>query len=211
MELTIDIVREWLVENKETAEVKAFLTEITPGAQIDADTVTPFLDTPEGKQLVQPMIDRAVTGGLKTYKEGHYTSDVKAEVAKEILRLNPSETPEAKQIRELRDEVDSEKKSRQTDNLRRQIVEEAAKETIPSWWVDDFSGSTIEEAKVFLGKVKAHDASNAEKVRNELLSAGFKPGASGAGGADKVDLSKLSQAELVAMEIDGTLDGALAG
>jgi len=208
-ELTIEQVREWLAENKDTDPVKAFFAEIVPKVEITADKVSPFLETPEGQTLIQPIADKRVSDALKTYKEGHYDDDLKAEVAKRILEMNPQETPEQKEIRELRDEVGKEKTARERDSLRRQIVEEAAKENVPSWWVDDFSGNTIDEAKVFLGKVKAHDEAVSEKIRNELLSTGFKPGGGGEENKEKINLSSLTTQEAVELEMKGELDAAL--
>jgi hypothetical protein len=210
MELTIEQVREWLAENKDTEPVKAFFAEIVPKVEITADAVSPFLETPAGQQLIQPIADKRVSDALKTYKEGHYADELKADVAKKILELNPTETPAAKEIREIREELETEKKARKGDSLRRQIVEEAAKENVPSWWVDDFSGNTIDEAKVFLGKVKAHDEAVAERVRNELLTQGFKPGGGGEENKEKIKLSSLSLEETVDLEMKGELDSVLA-
>lgn len=210
MELTIEQVREWLAENKDTDPVKAFFAEIVPKVEITADTVTPFLETPEGQQLLQPIADKRVSDALKTYKEGHYDADLKAEVAKKILEMNPQETDSDKRIRELEEKDRKREDEWKQDKLRRQIVEEAAKENIPSWWVDDFSGNTIDEAKVFLGKVKAHDDSVSERVRNELLTKGFKPGAGGEENKEKVNASSLTLQEAIDLEMKDELDSALA-
>ena len=209
--MTIEEIKAWLGANKEEKDVIAFVAEITPEAKITAEAVQPFLETPEGKELLQPITDRAVSGAIKTYKEGHFDSEVKAEVAKEVLRLNPAETPESKEIRELREKFDKSEEGRKKDKLQRMIVERAAEQKVDSWWVDDFSGNTIEEAEVFLGKIKTHDAAIEERTRNELLAAGFKPGGSGTGDKNKVDLSKLSQADAIKMEEAGELDAAMVG
>lgn len=209
--LTVDTVRNWLSANKGNEDVSSFLGEIAPETELTAEVVSPFLETETGKSLVQPLIDKAVTTGIKTYEQGHFNEKVKAEVAKKLLELNPEETPEAKQIRELREEIMNEKKLREKDTLRRSIVEETAKQGVDSWWVDEFAGNTIEEAKVFIAKIKAHDAKLVEKTRNELLAAGFKPGSgSGNGQGKKVDLKSLSIAEAIRMEQEGELDEALA-
>jgi hypothetical protein len=206
--MTVEEIRAWLSENKEKAEVVAFITEITPKTQIGAETVAPYLETDDGRKLIQPLIDSAVSKGVKSFKEGHYEKDLKAAVAAEILKINPQETPEQKQIRELRETVEKSEGARARDNLRRQIVEEAAKLGVPAWWVDDFSGNTIEEAKVFMGKVKNFVSDIETKKANELLVGGAKPG-SGNGQGTKTDASKLTLEEAIALEEGGKLNEAL--
>lgn len=178
--MTVSEIRAWLAENKDKDEVKAFLTELNPEKPMTAEVVGPYLETDDGRKLLQPLIDSAVSKGVKSFKEGHYEKDLKAAVAAEILKLNPQETPEQKQIRELRETVEKSESARQRDALRRAIVEEAAKQNVPAWWVDEFSGNTIEEAKVFMGKVKNFVAEVESKKANEILASGAKPG-SGSG------------------------------
>lgn len=194
--MTIEEIRAWLAENKEKAEVVTFLAELNPAKALTADMVAPFLDTEDGKKLLQPLVDQAVTKGIKSFKENHYEKDIKSAVAAEILKISPPETPEQKQIRELRETVEKSESARARDNLKRQIVEEAAKMNVPAWWVDEFSGNTIEEAKVFMGKVKAYVAEVENKKANELLVNGAKPGSgNGAGGEQKPDISKMTSKE----------------
>lgn len=215
MELTIEMVREWLAGNKETDEVKAFLKEIgAPDApELTAETVGEWLKGDEGQALLQPIVDRRVTEAVKTHDtkvQATNATEIKRRVAEEMLRLNPQETPEQKQIRELREEVATEKKSRERDTLKRAIVEEAARQQIPSWWVDEYSGNSLEEAKVFLSRVKTHSEEIATRAKNELLASGYKPGSgNGQQTKPKVDASKLSLAEAIKLEEEGTLNDAV--
>jgi hypothetical protein len=158
------------------------------------------------------MMDKRVTEGIKTYRENNFEKEVKEQVAKEILRLNPQETPEQKQIRELRDDVEKERKARERDNLRRQIVEEAAKRNLTTFWVDDFPGSSLDEAKVFMGKIESSYKDLETRVKNELISSqSYKPGSvrERDDKKNKLDVSKLSQQDLIALEMEGKLDEAL--
>jgi len=94
--MTIQEIRDFLTENKETDEVKGFLAELIPEQKITSDIVKPFLETQDGKLLVQPLIDKRITDAIKTFKEGHFDKEVKAQVAAEILKINPQITPEQK-------------------------------------------------------------------------------------------------------------------
>lgn len=202
-------IRAWLKENEGEKDVIAFMEEFkTP---ITAETVQPYLETTDGTKLLQPLMDKRVSEALKTYKENHYEKDVKSAVASEMLRINPQETPEQKRLREVEEELKKEKENRLRDNLRRQIVEESARENVPSWWVDVFNGNSIEEAKVFIGKVKKHNADLADKVKNELIATGFKPGTGDSkNGNTSADLSKLSREDMIQLEMEGKLDSIIS-
>jgi len=215
-DLTIEVVREWLATNKATEPVKAFLKELgATEPKLTAETVGPWLETEDGKRLIAPLMDKRVTEAVKTHDakiKDASEAEVKRRVAEELLRTNPQESPEQKQIRELREEMVKEKQLRERDSLRRAIVEEAARESVPSWWVDNFSGGTIEEAKVHIARVKREREEIATKAKNELLAGGFKPGSgNGQPPKSKVDVSKLTPQEALKLEIEGKLDAAIAG
>jgi hypothetical protein len=209
MELTLELVREWLAANKAQDTVKAFLKELGAGPALGADTVGPWLETEDGKKLVQPYVDKRVTDAIKTHdtKTKETTeAEVKRRVAEELLKANPQETPQDKQIRELREQMDADRKESARDKLKRAIVEEAAAQGVPSWWVDEYSGNTIEEAKLFVAKVKKHNEELTTKAKNEVLTTGFKPGSGNGTDKTKKDVSKLSLAEAIAMEEAGELN-----
>ncbi len=212
-ELTMVEVREWLTENKENDEVKGFLREISPTQEIElnAETVKPWLDTVEGKALIQPTIDQRINSAVKSFREGNYEQDLKARVASELVKLNPTETPEQKQIRELREAFEGEKSARQKDKLKREIVEEASRMTVDAFFIDDYLPGSVDEGKLYLQKIKARDEARDTKIRNEILATeGFKPG-SGKGTAPRADISKMTKAQILEAEIAGTLDDMLSG
>ena len=210
--LTMVEVREWLTENKENDEVTGFLREISPTQEIglNAETVKPWLDTVEGKALIQPTIDQRINSAVKSFREGNYEQDLKARVAARLVELNPTETPEQKQIREIREELEGEKTARQKDKLKREIVEEAQKMTLDAFFIDDYLPGSVDEGKLYLQKIKARDEALINKTRNELLATeGFKPG-SGKGPAESVDLANMTPAQLIAAEEKGELDAMIS-
>ena len=213
MELTIEMVREWLAANKAQDTVKAFLKELGVGPALTADVVAPWLETDDGRKLVQPMIDKRVTEGVKTHDEKTKESvaaEVKRKLAEEMLKANPQETAEQKQLREIRSQMETIQKGAAKDKLISAVMAEAARVGIPTWWVDEYAGGTIEEAKVFIGKVKAQQDEIANKAKNELLASGHKPGSGNGQVKPKVDASKLSIEEAIKLELEGKLNDAIA-
>jgi hypothetical protein len=187
--MNIEEIKEFLKANGSDEKVKAFLSEFAP----NAEKVKAFLDTDEGKRLIQPMLDKRVTDAIKTYKEGHFDDEVKASVAAEILKRNPKETEEQKRLREVEQKLEQAEAKAKRAELHKQGMELLTKEGIPSWWIEQFTGGTIEEFTVFADRVKESYAEREAKVKNELLAGSFKPGAgnNAAGTKSMVDISKM--------------------
>lgn len=213
--LTSDLVVKWL-ENKESEEVQKFLKQHA-SPEITQEQFTAFLETEKGAEMVSPLIDKRVTEAVKKrdkYHEENREKEIKSRVAAEILKLNPQEEPWQKEIRELKAENEKERKARAQDQLKREIVEEAAKMGVDPFFIDDYLPNTIDEAKLYLKRIKDFSNTIVEKTTNELLAKGYKPG-SGNGEGDQrrkslQDLSKLSQEEMIHLEMEGSLDSSLS-
>jgi len=198
--MTFDEVRTWLADNAKDAQVVRFLSELAPAGGTDADAVARYLETPDGQKTMQPHLDRITTKAIQTYRDNHYQADLKAAVAAEMLRINPAETPEQKQIRDLKDAVEKAERERHSDKLRRQMVEEASKIGIDAFFIDDYLPASIEEGKLYLSKIKAYVEGREAKKANELMTAkGFKPSPSA--GGDKIDPARMTPQERTAYYI----------
>jgi tRNA A37 threonylcarbamoyladenosine dehydratase len=213
MELTLNDVREWLAKNKDAADVKAFLGEIAPTHQLSADEVKEFLDTQDGKSLLQPMMDSRVTEAIGTYKKGHFDAEVKKQVAarvsEEMAKLNPQETPEQAQIRELKKAFEDERAARERDNLKRQIVETGAQMGVEPFFLEDYLPASFEQGKLYLQKIAEFVKQRESKAKNELLATGFKPGSGADTNKNRVDLSKLTLEQAMQLEMEGKLNDQL--
>lgn len=207
--MTVAEIKAYLKENAASEEVKTFLAEFDK--PLTAEAVGKWLEGDDGKRLLQPLMDKRVTEALKTYREGHYDAEVKKAVAEELQRLNPKETPEQKQIRELVEKDRQRDAAFAKERLDRQVLEVLASEGLAPWYVDVLPGNTIEEKKTAIAKIKGDRSDLEKKVRNEILSGGFKPGSGngGAGGGVKPDVSKLTLDQALELEAKGELNSLL--
>jgi hypothetical protein len=200
----------WLNEKKDEELVKKFLTDIGVGKAITAEQVSAFLETSEGKVLIQPYGDQRVTEAVKTRDkewEKKFEPEVKKRLAAEVLKLNPEESPVEKRMRELEAEIEKGKAEAAASNLKRQIVEEAAKLQIEPFFLEEFMPASLEQGKLFLQKIKDHEKKLTEKTANELMaSKSIKPGAGKEDNKNKVDITKLSLEDAIKLEEDGKLD-----
>ncbi len=108
--MTLDEVKQFFADNKDDEQVKQFLSSLSV---ISPDKVKEYLATDEGKRLLQPVIDSAVTKGIETYKE----KTLPGLVDSKVKELYPAETPEQKRIREQDDRI----KKLESDNTKKEL------------------------------------------------------------------------------------------
>jgi len=205
--MTVAEIKAYLTENADQAEVKAFVAEFDK--PVTAEIAGKWLETDEGKKFDQPRMDKRVTEAIKTYREGHYDAEVKKAVADEILRLNPKETEDQKRIRILEQERAEDKARLSKQQLDGQVKDVLIAEGLAPWYVDLLPGSTMEEKKTAIAKIKAETSERETKIRNELLGSGFKPGSGNGGAGTKPDASKLTLEQAMALEEKGELNALL--
>lgn len=149
MELTIEQVKAFFEEFKDRADVVEYLSTLVTEKPLSLETVNAYLGTGEGKNLLQPILDRYATQAIKTHDEKQkpvIEATVKAKVNEELQRLNPSETPEQRMIRELKDNQDSMMKQMEKERLDYAITQEYAKRNIPLEFAKDIPWPSIEHA-----------------------------------------------------------------
>ncbi|MGE0912339.1 DUF4355 domain-containing protein [Bacillus atrophaeus] len=149
---TLEDVKKFLEENKENEEVKSYLNELSA---VSADKVNGFLDTDEGKRLIQPRLDSYFTKGLETWKSNHLDGLVDSKVKE----LYPEETEEQKRIRKLEKELEDQKTAAQREKLLNKAFSYASEKQLPADVVEFFIGededSTMKNLGVFEEKYTA--------------------------------------------------------
>lgn len=145
--MNIEEIKQFLEQNKENEEVKAFVGELSA---VSADKVKGFLETEEGKKVLQPRLDQHFTKSLDTWKENNLEKIVEDEVSKR----NPSKTPEQLEIEKLRKDMESERNARNREKLVNTALKVADKKTLPKDVIDFFIGENEESTIENLGKLE---------------------------------------------------------
>ncbi|MGG3721605.1 DUF4355 domain-containing protein [Bacillus subtilis] len=141
---TLDEVKKFLEENKENEEVKAFVGELSA---VSADKVEGFLETDEGKRLIQPRLDSHFMKSLETWKANNLDALIDAKVKE----LYPEETEEQKRIRKLEKELEDQKTAAQREKLLNKAVSYASEKQLPADVVEFFIGEDEESTMKNLG------------------------------------------------------------
>ena len=213
-DLTIAEIKAFIESNKDRPDVAEFIKGFEVEKELNTETVNAYLETPEGKVLLQPRLDRYATIAIKSHDEKQapvVEAKIKAGVNEGIRKLHPEETEEQKQIREMREDMERMKKEGEAKELRNAILMEANNRKIPLEFVENIPYPSLEHFK--------NSATIFEKLQNDIKTRAInefvaanapKPG-SGSETKGKIDLSKLSDKEILAMEVSGELDKLLTG
>ncbi|MCY1093979.1 DUF4355 domain-containing protein [Bacillus safensis] len=145
--MNIEEIKQFLEQNKDNEEVKAFVGELSA---VSADKVKGFLETEEGKKVLQPRLDQHFTKGLETWKANNLEKIVEEEVSKR----NPSKTPEQLEVEKLRKEIEAEKAARNRETLVNKALKAADEKKLPKDVIDFFIGENEDSTLENLSKLE---------------------------------------------------------
>ena len=182
--MTIEEIKKYLEENKDSKEVIEFLSSMSP--EVTLGTAQKYLaDNEDGKEWLGKQLeaeaDRRVIQAVKTYKE----KTVPGLVEDAIKKANPDETPEQKQIRELNDKMDANQKELKAERMKTLALSELTAKKLPQDIVDLLIGDDEESTKRKIGLYEA----SFNKAVAAGVEAKFKAnGRDVPGGEEKTDL-----------------------
>ncbi|MGZ9699101.1 DUF4355 domain-containing protein [Bacillus safensis] len=145
--MNIEEIKQFLEQNKENEEVKAFVGELSA---VSVDKVKGFLETEEGKKFLQPRLDQHFTKGLATWKE----NNLKKIVEEEVSKRNPSKTPEQIEVEKLRKEIEAERAARNRETLVNKALKAADEKKLPKDVIDFFIGENEDSTLENLSKLE---------------------------------------------------------
>jgi hypothetical protein len=172
-EITIEQIKAFVDANIERADVVEYISTLAVEKPLNVENVSAYLGTVEGKNLIQPIIDRANTQAIKSHDEKQkpiIDATVKSKVNEELQRMNPSETPEQRMIRELKGQQDAMQAQMNKERLDYAIAQEFAKRNVPLELAKDIPYPSVEHAinaAIIWEQVKGKEI---DKVVNERLA-----------------------------------------
>jgi len=185
--MNIEEIKQFLEQNKENEEVKAFVGELSA---VSADKVKGFLETEEGKKLLQPRLDQHFTKGLETWKDNNLEKIVEEEVSKR----NPSKTPEQIEVEKLRKEIEAERAARNRETLVNKALKAADEKKLPKDIIDFFIGENEDSTLENLSKLEdSFNAAVQTAVDGKFKESGREiERGNGASHSSGVDIAKLA-------------------
>lgn len=126
-------VKTYLETNSQDGAVIEYLNELKKPT---AEAINVYLDSQEGAKLLQPRLDSYFSKGLQTWKDNNLNKLIDEEVAKR----NPGETPEQKEIRELKAQIENDRNEREKEKLTNIAMKKANDLGLPLNLVNHFIG-----------------------------------------------------------------------
>jgi DNA repair exonuclease SbcCD ATPase subunit len=176
--MKLEDIKKFLSENKDQDDVKAYLGELSA---VSTDKVKGFLDTEEGKKLLQPRLDQNFHRGLETWK----TNNLESIIEEEVKKRNPDKTPEQKKIEELEKKIQDAENARVRGELVNKAFKVADEKSLPKDVIDFFIGEDEDKTLENLSKFEQSYTAALQKAVDEK----FKAGGREVPGGDKVDNS----------------------
>lgn len=178
--MTLEELKAFLEANKDNQEVMNYLR----GLIMTPEGVNAFLDTPEGKKLLQPRLDQHFTKGLETWKEKTLPSLLEEEIKKRF----PGETEEQKRLRKLEEELAKERQARVKSELINKATTLATQKGLPVELVAYFVGQDEDSTVNNLTALENIWQQHLQKaVEEKFKESGRIPNPGGGGGSGQIN------------------------
>ena len=178
-------VKSFIETNMDNEEIKNYIGGLT----LTPDRVNSFLDTEEGKKVIQPKIDGHFSKGLESWKK----NNLEKLIGEEVAKRNPAETPEQKQIRELTERLNKKELEEKRQILMNKGLLKADEKKLPKDLVSYFLGEDENSTFTNLDKLESIFNSHISTAVEERLKNGYKPPANN--NNNNIDISKMSMDE----------------
>ncbi|ARK30776.1 DUF4355 domain-containing protein [Halalkalibacter krulwichiae] len=177
--MTLEEIKKFLEENKDQEEVKAYLEGLS---QVTPEGVTTFLDTEDGKKLLQPRLDSYFSRGLESWKSNNLEKIITDELTKRTSNKDDKDL----RYEELERKFQKLEQDKLRETLRNSAFKFASDNSLPTDLIDYFikieseddeKGTKSKEAtEANLASLKDVWSSHLQTVVNEKLkSNGFTP------------------------------------
>lgn len=167
--MDFEALKKFIEENKTNADVQNYLKGLF---SITPEGVKAFLETADGKKLIQPMLDAHFSKSLETWKE----KTMPGVLEEEILKRFPNESPEQKKLRALEDELNKEKSARVRSELMAKATTTATQKGLPvevvKYLLGDDETLTMANIDEFFG---VWQASTTKLVEDKFKESGRSP------------------------------------
>lgn len=160
--MNLEEIKQFFEEQKDNVEVKNYLQGLS---QVTPDGVNTFLESEDGKKLLQPKMDSYFTKGLETWK----SNNLKKLVDEEVKKLNPPTNP-------LEIELQNLKKELLMKDLKATALNAASEQKLPSKLAEFFIGNDEQSTLSNLKTLKeVFDTHINERVQQQLKAGGIDP------------------------------------
>lgn len=179
--MNIQEIRAFLESNKDKPEVQSFVGELSA---VSAEKVQGFLQTEEGKRVLQPELDRYHAKSLDSWKK----NNLDKLIADEVKKLNPDKSPVELELEQLKKDLEAKEKASQRLELKNKALAKVSEkklnvdDTILERFIADDEESTLSNLEALEAFAKAQFQAGVENVYK--TGGRDVPGAGGGAGGE---------------------------
>ena len=144
--MTLEEVMQFIKDNEKDEKVQAYVKGF-----VTLDRVQAFLETDEGKRLMQPRLDSYFAKGLETWK----TNNLQKLVDEKVLEMYPAETEQEKRIKALEQKLAQEENARKRQEMEKKAIRLLTENKYPVDLVDFIHASDDNELEAKFQSLKA--------------------------------------------------------
>lgn len=184
--MDLNEIKAYLESNKDKPDVSAFLDGLSA---VSEDKVKGYLETDEGKRVIQPTLDKYHAKSLESWK----TNNLDKLVDDEVKKRNPDMTEEQKRIAALEEKLEQKDKEAQREKLTNFAMKQATEKGLPSDLVGFFLAQDEEGTKANLAKFEETYGKSVQDAVEKKFKDNGREIPSGSNGTTPVDsLSKMA-------------------
>jgi len=174
-------VQKYITDNMEKDEkVKNYV-----GGFVTPDRVNGFLESEDGKKLLQPKLDSYHTKGLKTWQE----KNLEGLVSAKVKELHPDADPKDIELNKMKTMLEQMQKDTLKKDLTNKALKTAQEKKLPTDLIDYFVGNDEETTNKNLEKLIATMAAHDEAIKLEFAKGNsYTPPGDGGGVGDEKKL-----------------------
>jgi uncharacterized protein with gpF-like domain len=173
--MTLEEVKNFINDNKESSEVKAYLQGLVSVEGVQKF----FIENEEGKRWLDSERDKHLNKGLDTWK----ANNLQKEIDKKITELYPAETDEKKQLRELNLKIEKMESEKQREVLKNKALTIASEKKLPINKILDLVLGNDEETTISnIGKFEEIFGASVQTAVEERLKTNVYTPPNNAGG-----------------------------
>ena len=184
--MDINEIKTFIESNQDNEEVKNYI-----GGFITPDRVSGFLESEDGKKILQPKLDSYHAKGLDSWKTNNLDKLYQERFSKE----NPAADPKDVELNKLKAEFEVMKNESTRKELTNKALKTAQEKKLPTDLIDYFVGNDEETTSKNLEKFIATMAAHDEAIKLEFARGNSytPPGTNGNVGGDEKTREEISK------------------
>lgn len=145
--MTLEEIKAFLESNKNQPDVQSYLNELQA---VSTDKVKTFLDTDEGKRLIQPDLDKYHAKSLTSWKE----NNLKKLIDDEVKKQNPAKSDLEIRLEDIEKKYADEVKAGKREKLMNSAIKQATDKGLPVDLLEYFVSDDEEKTTANLAKLE---------------------------------------------------------